>query len=127
MSDSHVRHEKWNEIRREKVTESISRRLFTGERMMLAHVYLDKGAIVPTHSHENEQITWILEGALRFWIGEQGSGDVQELVVSAGEVLHIPSNVPHKAEALEDTLDIDVFSPPRQDWLDGTDDYFDRK
>jgi quercetin dioxygenase-like cupin family protein len=127
MSDSQVRHEKWNEIRREKVTDSISRRLFTGERMMLAHVYLDKGAIVPTHSHENEQITWILEGALRFWIGEEGSDDVQELVVSAGEVLHIPSHVPHKAEALEDTLDIDVFSPPRQDWLDGTDDYFDRK
>jgi len=125
MSNTGIRHAKWDEIRREQVTDSIARRLFTGERMMLAHVYLDKGAIVPTHSHENEQLTWILEGALRFWIGEEGS--IEELVVSAGEVLYIPSNVPHKAEALEDTLDIDVFSPPRQDWLDGTDQYFHRK
>ena len=109
---------------KERVTDSISRRLVTGDRMMLAHVYLDKGAIVPKHSHENEQITYILEGALRFWIGE----DLQEeVVVHAGEVLHIPSNVPHKAEALEDTLDVDVFSPPRQDWLSHTDSYFHRK
>ncbi len=127
MSKSPVRHEKWSEIEHEKVTDDISRRLFTGERLMLAHVYLEKGAIVPTHSHENEQVTWIIEGALRFWIGEEGSDDVRELVVSAGEVLHIPSNVPHKAEALEDTFDVDVFSPPRQDWLDGTDSYFNKK
>ena len=124
MSDSSVRHEKWDEIPRENVTADIARRLFTGERMMLAHVYLDEGAIVPTHSHENEQLSWIVEGALRFWIGEEGSGDIEEIVVSAGEVLYIPSNVPHRAEALEDTLDVDVFSPPRQDWLDGTDSYF---
>jgi quercetin dioxygenase-like cupin family protein len=76
---------------------------------------------VPKHSHENEQLTYILEGSLRFWIGEDGE---EELVVRSGQVLHIPSNVPHMAEALEDTLDVDVFSPPRQDWLDGTDTYF---
>ena len=105
----------------EKVTDQIDRRLITGDRMMLAHVYLKKGSIVPKHSHENEQITYILEGGLRFWIGEDGS---EEIVVRAGEVLHIPSNIPHKAEAIEDTLDVDVFSPPRQDWLDGTDTYF---
>ena len=122
MSDSLVRHEKWDGIPLEKVTDDITRRLFTGERMMLAHVHLEKGAIVPTHSHENEQLTWILEGALRFWIGE--GDDIEELVVSAGEVLYIPSHVPHRAEALEDTFDVDVFSPPRQDWLDGTDSYF---
>lgn len=87
---------------------------------MLAHVYIDKGGIVPLHSHENEQFTYILEGALRFWIGEDES---EEIVVRAGEVLHIPSHVPHKAEALEDTLDLDVFVPPREDWLSGTDDY----
>lgn len=127
MSDAMVRHEKWDEIEREEVTDSIARRLFTGERMMLAQVYLDKGAIVPRHSHENEQLTWIVEGALRFWLGEEGTPDFQELVVSAGEVLFIPSNVLHKAEALEDTFDVDVFSPPRQDWLDGTDSYFNRK
>lgn len=122
-----VRHQRWDDVPLERVTDDITRRLITGERMMLAHVYLDKGAIVPTHAHENEQLTYILDGALRFWIGSEGSADVQELVVSKGEVLYIPSNVPHKAEALEDTFDVDVFSPPRQDWLDGTDTYFRRK
>jgi quercetin dioxygenase-like cupin family protein len=95
----------------------------TGERMMLAHVYLAKGAIVPLHQHENEQLTYILEGTLRFRLGEDGA---QTVDVAAGEVLHIPSNVPHEAEALEDTLDVDVFSPPRQDWLDGSDAYLRR-
>ena len=90
---------------------------------MLAHVYLKKGCIVPRHSHDNEQLTYILEGALKFWIGEDGS---EEITVNAGEVLLIPSNVPHKAEALEETLDVDVFSPPRQDWLDKKDDYLRR-
>jgi quercetin dioxygenase-like cupin family protein len=114
---------RWDDMPKEQVTARIDRRLVTGERIMLAHVYLSKGSIVPKHSHENEQITYILEGALRFWIGEDES---EEIVVRAGEVLHIPSNLPHKAEALEDTLDVDVFSPPRQDWLDHTDDYFHR-
>ncbi len=115
---------RWEEMPRERVTDQIARRMVTGQRIMLAHVYLKKGSIVPRHSHENEQVTYILSGALRFWIGED---EGQEIVVRAGEVLHIPSNLPHKAEALEDTLDLDVFSPPRQDWLDGTDDYFHRK
>src|SRR5688572_14857346 len=119
-----VTHYRWNDMPRERVSDTLERRLVTGERMMLAHVYLDKGCIVPKHSHENEQLTYILEGALRFWIGEDQK---QEIVVRAGEVLHIPSNVPHKAEALEDTLDVDIFSPPRQDWLNHTDDYFHRK
>ena len=127
MSDTPLRPTPWEDIPLETVTATIKRRLFSGERMMLAHVYLDEGAIVPMHSHENEQLTWVIEGALRFWIGEEGSDDFQEMVVSAGETLYIPSNVPHKAEALADTLDIDVFSPPRQDWLDGTDTYFDKK
>lgn len=124
MSASAARLERWTDIPRETVTDDIGRRIFTGERMMLAQVYLDEGAIVPTHSHENEQLSWILEGALRFWLGEDGSSDFREIVVSAGEVLFIPSNVPHKVEALVDTLDVDIFSPPRQDWLDGTDTYF---
>ncbi|NJN05991.1 MAG: cupin domain-containing protein [Rhodobacteraceae bacterium] len=93
---------------KEKVTDQISRRLVTGQQMMLAHVYLAKGAIVPKHQHHNEQLTYILEGSLRFWIGENGE---ETMDVRAGEVLHIPSNVWHKAEALEDTLDVDVFSP----------------
>lgn len=115
-----VRHFRWDDMQKEPVTDSITRRIVTGERAMLAHIYLDKGAVVPMHSHENEQITYLLEGTLKFWIGEER----REIVLKAGEVLHIPGNVPHQAEALEDCLDVDVFSPPRQDWLDGTDDYF---
>jgi quercetin dioxygenase-like cupin family protein len=118
---SSVRHFVWDELPRERVTDVIERRVITGDRVMIAHVYLEKGAVVPRHAHENEQVTYILEGALRFWIGDD---EAEEIVVRAGEVLHIPSNVPHRAEALEDTLDVDVFSPPRQDWLDGTDMYF---
>ncbi len=121
MDDSRVRRLAWEDVEREQVTDAISRRLVWGERMMIAQVVLEEGSVVPKHAHENEQITYILEGALRFWIGEDGE---EELVVRAGELLYIPSNVPHKAEALEDTLDVDVFSPPRQDWLDGTDTYF---
>ena len=113
---------RWEAMPRETVSPMLDRRLITGDRMMLAHVYLKKGCVVPKHSHENEQFTYILEGALRFWIGEGG----EEVVVRAGEVLHIPSNVPHQAEALEDTLDVDVFDPPRQDWLDKTDSYLRR-
>jgi quercetin dioxygenase-like cupin family protein len=114
---------RWEEIPRETVSPMLDRRLITGDRMMLAHVYLKKGCIVPKHSHENEQFTYILEGALRFWIGDEGD---EEVIVRAGEVLHIPSMVPHRAEALEDTLDVDVFDPPRQDWLDKTDSYLRR-
>ena len=124
MSDSLVTHMKWDAVERESVTHDIARQLFTGKRMMLAQVFLDKGAIVPKHSHDNEQLTWVVEGALKFWLGNEGEPGYEERIVSAGEVMYIPSNVPHKAEALEDTLDVDVFSPPRQDWLDGTDSYF---
>ena len=115
-----VRHFRWDDMPIEKVKEGLGRRLVTGERMMLAHIYLDKGSAVPLHSHDNEQLTYVLEGALHFWLGEDES---EEVIVRAGEVLHIPSWVPHKAVALEDTLDVDVFCPPRQDWLDGTDAY----
>jgi quercetin dioxygenase-like cupin family protein len=101
----------------------LSRKLITGDRMMLAQVFLKKGCIVAKHQHHNEQLTYILEGALRFWIGEDES-QVQD--VHAGEVLHIPSNVWHKAEALYDTLDVDIFSPPREDWIKKTDDYLRR-
>jgi quercetin dioxygenase-like cupin family protein len=115
---------RWEDMPKEKVSDTLERRLVTGERVMLAHVYLKKGCLVPQHSHENEQLTYILEGALRFWIGADRR---KEIVVSAGDVLHIPSHVPHEALALEDTLDVDVFSPPRQDWLNKTDDYLRRK
>jgi quercetin dioxygenase-like cupin family protein len=124
MNERSVTFYRWEEMPKEVLSETLARRLITGDRIMLAHVYLKKGSIVPRHSHENEQITYILEGGLRFWIGEDES---QVIDVMAGEVLHIPSLVQHKAEALEDTLDVDIFSPPRQDWLDKTDDYLRRK
>ena len=119
-----VRTFRWDEMEKEHVVEGIDRRIINGDQMMLTHVYLKKGAVVPLHSHHNEQFTYVLEGVLRFWIGDEGSEPID---IRAGEVLHIPANVPHKAEALEDTLDVDIFSPPRQDWLDKTDDYFRRK
>ena len=115
-----ARHFRWDDMPIERVKEGLGRRLVTGERMMLAHIYLDKGSVVPLHAHDNEQLTYVLEGALHFWLG---ADEGEEVVVRAGEVLHIPSGVPHKAVALEDTLDVDVFCPPRRDWLDGTDAY----
>ena len=123
MSSESVTYYKWSTVPLETVTPMLDRKLITGDTMMIAQVFLKKGCIVPRHQHHNEQLTYILEGALRFWIGEDESR-VQD--VHAGEVLHIPSNVWHKAEALEDTLDLDVFSPPREDWLKKTDDYLRR-
>ena len=117
MPTETVTHYRWDDIELETLSETISRKLVVGDRVMLAHVILKKGASVPAHHHENEQVTYILKGALKFDI------EGQEVIVREGEVLHIPSHVMHGAEALEDTLDLDVFSPIRQDWLDKTDDY----
>ena len=122
MNGSTASHYRWDDLPNEEINPLLHRRFISTERMMLAHVYLDKGCIVPWHSHENEQITYILEGALRFWLGEDRDA-AQVVDVSAGEVLQIPSNLPHQAEALEWTLDVDIFCPPRQDWLDGSDAY----
>jgi quercetin dioxygenase-like cupin family protein len=119
-----AKHYRWNELPAEPMKGTITRRLIASERMMIAHVYLKKGDDVPQHSHENEQITYILEGALHFWLGEKGE---RELIVRAGEVLVIPSWLPHRALAVEDTLDVDVFNPPREDWLNGTDAYLRRR
>ncbi len=124
MEEKQTQFYRWEDMPRERVSDSLERRLITADRMMLTHVYLEKGCVVPQHSHENEQLTYVLSGALHFWIGEDGT---EEVTVRAGEVLVIPSNVVHKAEALEDTLDVDIFSPPRQDWIDKTDDYLRRK
>ena len=111
---------RWDDLPKEQLKGTLERRLITSERMMIAHVYFKKGDDVPRHSHENEQITYVLSGALRLWLG---ANDEQDFTVRAGEVLVIPSHLPHRALALEDTLDVDVFCPPRQDWLDGTDAY----
>jgi quercetin dioxygenase-like cupin family protein len=118
MGTPAVRLHRWDEIALEKVTEMISRKLVTGEREMLAQIYMKKGALVPVHKHESEQLTYVLQGAMKFFVAGE------EITVRDGEVLHIPSWVEHQAEALEDTFELDLFSPIRQDWLDHTDDYF---
>ena len=111
---------RWDDMPRELLKPGVERRLVSTDRMMIAHVYFEEGAVVPLHEHENEQLTYILEGCLRFRLGDDES---QVVDVHAGEVLHIPSRLPHSAEALEPTLDCDIFCPPRQDWLDGSDAY----
>jgi quercetin dioxygenase-like cupin family protein len=111
---------RWDDLPRERLNDHLERRLVTGSNMMVAHVYFKKGGFVPQHSHHNEQITYVLDGALRFLLGEAQD---REVIVRAGEVLTIPPHLPHSAEALEDTLDVDIFNPPRQDWLDGSDQY----
>jgi|APMI01.1.fsa_nt_gi quercetin dioxygenase-like cupin family protein len=122
MSD--VRKIAWDSLEIEAMTPLIGRRLIYTEKQMLAHVYLSKGAMVPAHDHINEQLTYIISGALRFWIGEHADNPGDTFIdVRAGEVLVIPSSVRHRAEALEDTLDVDIFNPPRQDWIDKTDAY----
>lgn len=110
---------RWDDLEREVLHDKLSRRIITGDQIMLTHVYLKKGCVVPKHSHMNEQLIYILEGALKLFVGEDG----EEIVVRAGEVLHLPGHVPHEAHALEDTLDVDVFYPPREDWLKKTDAY----
>ncbi len=120
MTPAKARRYRVSELPLEELGPHISRRLATGERSMIAHVYLKKGAVVPKHSHDNEQITYILDGALKFWLGDD---EAEEMVLRSGELLLIPSHLPHRAKALEDTVDVDIFTPPRQDWLDGTDSY----
>jgi quercetin dioxygenase-like cupin family protein len=121
MTTEAVTLHRWDEIEHEKITGMISRKIVTGAKEMLAQVYLKKGAIVPAHKHESEQMTYVLQGALKFVIAGE------EITVREGEVLHIPSWVEHQAEALDDTFELDVFSPIRQDWLDKTDDYFHKR
>lgn len=115
----------WSSVKLEILTPVLSRRVLTAERAMIAQVYLKKGAVVKAHEHHNEQITYILEGGLRFWLGEHAdkAPDAEHVDVMAGEVLLIPGGLRHQAQALEDTLDLDVFTPPREDWLNGSDAY----
>jgi quercetin dioxygenase-like cupin family protein len=116
LSSTGVRLHRWDEIALEKVTEMISRKFIAGERETLAQVYLKRGAIVPIHAHESEQMTYVLQGALKLLVGGE------DVTVREGEVLHVPTRVPHQVEALDDTFVLDVFSPTRQDWIDRADD-----
>jgi quercetin dioxygenase-like cupin family protein len=112
-----LKHLRWDQVELETLNPLLQRQLIVGHQVMLTRVLLKKGCIVPLHSHVNEQLSYILEGALKFFI------DGQEIVVRAGQVLTIPPNMPHKAEALEDTVDLDIFHPPRADWINKTDSY----
>jgi quercetin dioxygenase-like cupin family protein len=114
-----AKHYKWSEVEQEALKGTITRRLITGDAVMIGEILFKKGDEVPRHSHHNEQITYIISGALKFILGEEG----KETIVRTGEVLVIPPHVPHSALALEDTVDLDVFSPPREDWLAKTDAY----
>ncbi|HLI62989.1 MAG TPA: cupin domain-containing protein [Terriglobales bacterium] len=111
------RHTRWQDVALEPIKPLIDRQVIVGDNIMMARVLLKRGASVPRHSHLNEQVTYILEGALKFLIQNK------EIVVAAGEVLTIPAGIPHEAVALEDTIDLDVFTPPRMDWMMGTDTY----
>ena len=115
-----MEHFTWETVKKEVMNPKIWRKVISGEKAMVAQVFIAKGGVVPMHHHESEQLTYILEGALQFLI------EGKEIVVHSGEVLHIPSNVPHSAVALEDTMDLDIFSPIRLDWLTGQDDYLRR-
>lgn len=117
MSAKSCKYIPWKNVEHEKLNDLIGREMVVGDNLMLARVFLKKGAHVPEHHHHNEQMTYILEGALKFAI------DGKEIVVRAGELLCIPSNMVHEAWALEDTLDLDIFNPPREDWLNKSDDY----
>ncbi|MEO6444447.1 MAG: cupin domain-containing protein [Gemmatimonadaceae bacterium] len=122
MSSKEISHHNWAAIPLETLSPLLDRKLITGDGMMIAQVFLKKGCIVPRHQHHNEQLTYILQGGLRFFLGEEGEEERTQDVM-AGEVLHIPAWKWHKAEALEDTLDVDIFSPPREDWINKTDSY----
>ena len=117
QTSSKLQHIRLNDMPVEHLNPLIDRQFVAGDRTMLARIILRKGSIVPLHSHENEQIAYVLDGALKFVI--QG----KELIVRSGEILVIPPNLPHSAEALEDTVDLDIFCPPRADWINGTDAY----
>ncbi|HEY7965919.1 MAG TPA: cupin domain-containing protein [Solirubrobacteraceae bacterium] len=120
MSEAKAKHHRWEDVTREQLSPTIARRMIATDRVTLAQFHLEQGAHVAEHVHENEQVTYIVEGHLRFQLGENGS---QVVDVRAGEVLHIPSNLPHSADVVETTYAVDVFAPRREDWLAGEDAY----
>ena len=121
MSAKSPLHHRWADLPAKAITESIGRKYFTGDRVTVARFELKRGGVVPRHAHENEQVSCVLSGALKFQFDER------EVVVGAGEVMQIPGGIAHAVTVLEDTVVMDVFSPIRQDWIDGTDTYFTRK
>lgn len=120
MNPVKATHTKWDDLALESLKGSMQRRFISTDALMVAQVFFGRGDEVPLHHHHNEQITYVLTGGLTFWFGENGE---QELTVRAGEAVVIPGNLPHRALALEDTFELDIFTPPREDWLAGTDAY----
>ena len=116
-SRAEPKHLPWGLVELEELNPLLQRQFIVGNRVMVARLVLRKGCIIPLHSHHNEQVSCVLEGALKFWI------DGKEIVVHAGEVLTIPPHMPHQAEAVVDTIDLDIFDPPRKDWMEKTDLY----
>jgi len=119
MSSTHAEHYRWSEIPWETLNEKINRRFIYGDKIMLTQLQLKEGAVVPEHHHWNEQISYILTGSLKFWVGENS----EEIIVKEGESIFLPSNVSHKVLSMKDTRALDIFSPPREDWINKTDDY----
>lgn len=107
----------WKTLEIEKLNDKLSRQMISGENATISQLLLKKGAAVPRHSHMNEQYSWIISGALKFVF------DDREILVGAGEILLIPANVAHSAVALEDTVDVDIFAPRREDWIRKEDSY----
>jgi len=103
---------RWTDLEKDAPMALLERRRVIGTQAMISHVTLQKGCFVPSHAHVNEQFSCILKGKLRFGLGEEKGADHHELIVGPGEIMHLPSNVPHSAEALEETLVLDIFAPP---------------
>ena len=114
----------WEDIPREQLNEKLARKIISGEKVMLTQIFLEEGGVVPWHSHENEQISYVVSGELKFWFQEE---DSEPIIAKSGEVVVIPSGIPHKVEVLKKTFNLDIFSPPREDWLTGTDQYLREK
>lgn len=123
MPATKATHVRWDDLPRERLNDKLERRFVTGDRITLAQIFLAKGCIVPKHEHESEQFTFVMQGCLRFRLGE---GQDEEVDVRGGEILLLPSGLPHSAEALEDTVVSDSFSPIRTDWVEKRDDYLRR-
>ena len=109
---------RWSEVENEQLNPLLARQFVTGSQAMLSRIVLSKGCIVPTHSHPNEQIAFVLQGSLRFELGDGATH-----LVNTGEILVIPGHLSHTVVALEDTINLDIFAPPRQDWIDKDDAY----
>jgi quercetin dioxygenase-like cupin family protein len=120
MTDEKATFTRWDDLPKDPMRGSMMRRFVHSERMMVGQIWFAKDDSVPAHRHDNEQYTYVVSGALRFKFGEEQD---EELVVGAGEIVLIPANLLHSAHADEDTFELDIFCPPREDWIHGDDAY----